>query len=198
MATSAFPGGTQKFIPGWSRGRSVFPLGHMGLTVALGRMVLHQKSKVLDYRVLLLGSMLPDFIDKPIGLALTIEGRNVAHTLLFAVTLTLGLTLLLLSRRLGPAGSQRLTLLWPLSLGVWTHLLLDRMWEMPHTVLWPFLGWGFPHATLDLQALLLSLYDPYVLSGELLGLSTLLLIFWRHKVYRRENLRLFLRKGSLG
>ena len=95
----------------------------------------------IDYRFILLGSLLPDFIDKPLALWILLEvvnqsSRNFGHTFIFSIgLLAIGLVLLELIR------SNRPLLLSLASLG---HLLLDAMWHSPSVLLWPFSGWSFP------------------------------------------------------
>jgi len=96
-------------------------------------------SGYLDIRLLLIGSMLPDIIDKPLGLLFLRDslssGRIYAHTLLFFVLIiAVGLLLYWLRRSI-----------WMLILatGTLTHLLLDEMWTAPKTLFWPLLGLEF-------------------------------------------------------
>ncbi|MCJ2519837.1 MAG: metal-dependent hydrolase [Candidatus Thermoplasmatota archaeon] len=179
----------------------MFPIGHMGLTAALGEFLTRRRviSQQLDYRILLLGSMLPDVIDKPLGILLGIEGRNVAHSLLFSVSLTLFLILPLVVQNIYPSRiARRLTNPLPiLTIGLWTHLLLDRIWQQPSIILWPFLGVGFEQATFDLFELIVGLLDPYVLGGEVLGLGVMLLLALRYRLYKRSKFLRLLRSGLL-
>ncbi|MEE9236673.1 MAG: metal-dependent hydrolase [Thermoplasmata archaeon] len=180
---------------------ALFPIGHMGLTAALGEFLTRRRliSQQLDYRILLLGSMLPDVIDKPLGILLGIEGRNVAHSLLFSVSLTLFLVLPLVVQNIYPSRvARRLTNPLPiLTIGLWTHLLLDRIWQQPSIILWPFLGVGFEQATFDLFELIAGLLDPYVLGGEVLGLGVMLLLALRYRLYKRSKFLRLLRSGLL-
>jgi len=94
----------------------------------------------IDYRLALLGSMLPDIIDKPMGhyfLADTFNnGRIFAHTLLFfLLLLSIGLY------RLWRGGRTGFIILALCSGG---HLILDEMWRIPQTLFWPLHGWAFP------------------------------------------------------
>ncbi len=171
----------------------MFPLGHMGLTVGLGFLLTRRGwlAPPADYRVLLVGSLLPDFVDKPLALALGIDGRNVAHSLLVVALLTL----VLVGPRLGQSRSavpvaRRLALPLPLlTLGLWTHLLLDRMWHSTHALFWPFQGVAFPAGGLGLPGLLAGLGDPYVVAGEVVGLGVLALLFVASRRYGWSNLQ---------
>jgi len=93
----------------------------------------------IDYHFILLGSMFPDIVDKPLGMLifanLIANGRVYTHTLL--VNLMLVLIGIYLLRRKGP---NFLTF----SLSSCFHLILDEMWLDVQTLLWPLYGWGFP------------------------------------------------------
>lgn len=126
-------------------------LGHIGCALAatqtgdavyrktVGR-GLDAAAKLLDYRLLVIGAILPDIIDKPLSLLVLPEvldtTRLIAHTLLFPL-------LLFLVWRLD--SGRRLSFLLPLAIGSGLHLLLDGMFTMPTTLLWPFMGWNFIH-----------------------------------------------------
>jgi len=89
----------------------------------------------IDYRLIVIGSMLPDIIDKPLGywIVPSLEnGRTFCHTLIFFLVLvTIGTWL---HRRGGR------TAFMFLAFGSGIHLALDQMWYEPETLLWPFLG----------------------------------------------------------
>ncbi len=175
----------------------MFPLGHLGLTLALVLVARRGFADFrVDYRLLLVGALLPDLIDKPLSLVLGVAGRNVAHTLLF--TLILSFFLLLRSR---PTLRSRKALwvapLLAFAIGSGTHLLLDRMWALPEILLWPFLGLAFPLDPFDPLSLLEGYQDPYVLIGDVVGAAVLGYVVWRHRLYRWGNFLRFLRRGRL-
>ncbi|MGB4653726.1 metal-dependent hydrolase [Methanothrix sp.] len=144
---------------------------HVGLALATARL-----SSRLDLMFLALGSMLPDILDKPLGLLVfgsANMGRTFAHTLLFLIILAA------ISFHLQDIKMASLT--W----GVLVHLILDSMWSSPIILLWPLLG-GFPSApymdTLSyLQMLLTGLEDPGILIPELLGLGYLLILIYQKR-----------------
>ena len=122
-------------------------LAHMGITLAaavglektLARRG-YKISKMLDYRLVLVGSMLPDIIDKPLGGLVLRDslgnGRIYCHTLVFLLLL-LGLGLFFWYRYRWPGGLV-------LTGGSLVHCTLDGMWLFPGTFLWPAYGWSFP------------------------------------------------------
>ncbi|MDD1728886.1 MAG: metal-dependent hydrolase [Methanospirillum sp.] len=83
--------------------------------------------------VCMLGSILPDLIDKPLGFLIFPsigDGRLVAHSLIGLIVIMLIAAALIRSMLL-PA---------VLCVGVLIHQLLDEMWNMPVNWLYPFLG----------------------------------------------------------
>ncbi|HEY91738.1 MAG TPA: metal-dependent hydrolase [Dehalococcoidia bacterium] len=148
----------------------------------------------LDIRFLLVGSMLPDIIDKPVGHLLFREtfssGRIFSHSLLFNVLVAL--PGLYLYRR------YRKNWLAALAAGSVIHLLLDQMWQAPRTLFWPFQGLAFDRADVTgwfdnlLQAMV---REPAVFVPELIGIAVLLL--FGIVLLRRKMLLTFLRHGQL-
>ncbi|WP_243685122.1 metal-dependent hydrolase [Methanosarcina barkeri] len=70
--------------------------GHIGITLGIFFVfsyIAPQLKTIIDKRYLVIGALLPDLIDKPLGLivfASTISnGRMISHTLLFSITLFL-------------------------------------------------------------------------------------------------------------
>ena len=146
----------------------------------------------LDYRLLLVGSMLPDIIDKPLGMWLLREslsnGRIFGHTLFFAGLLAVvGLYLYLRRRRVGALC---------LALGTVAHLILDEMWLTPSTLFWPLRGLSFEQMDIEgwLPGILNSLVtEPTVYVPEIIGVILLALFFGRIICYGK--LTNFLRNG---
>ena len=82
--------------------------------------------------------------------------------------------------------------------GVATHLLVDRIWEMPWVVLYPAYGWGFHAASLDAERWIETLlHDPLVQAGEIVGALILIVFVWRKGLGSWTALRAFLRHGIL-
>jgi hypothetical protein len=169
----------------------MFPLGHLGIgTFAAARRV---SRNGLPW--FLLGTLLPDLIDKPLYYALrlalghpawiVVGTRTFGHTLLFVLLL-----FAVLPRRIGAA----------LSLGMLTHLSLDVLGDfvgplvpwldqhlsspnMLHAIFFPLLGLRFPvmpfKNALEHAA---TLGNPWILTGELVG-AALLVWQWRSGVF---------------
>jgi membrane-bound metal-dependent hydrolase YbcI (DUF457 family) len=110
---------------------------HVGGTVAAIRYAFRDDR--MDLRLLIVGAVLPDVIDTPVGLAAygTFGGvRLFAHTIVFS---SLVMAVVVLATRRGRPRKRWM----PLAVGVLTHLVLDAMWADPETLWWPFLGLDF-------------------------------------------------------
>ncbi|MDP2675952.1 MAG: metal-dependent hydrolase [Dehalococcoidia bacterium] len=179
----------------------MFLFGHAGLTWG-GVLAAEEVSRRLpglgrrtriDYRFVILGSMLPDIIDKPLGIY--ILGEGLSNGRIFAHSL-LSVLLLLLVSLVARAGLRPALAFTALGAGV--HLLQDRMWEEPHTLLWPLLGWRFERVDVSgwsghmLEQLF---WDPYTYVSEAAG-ATLVVIFLAVLI-RRGGLHDFILAGRM-
>jgi inner membrane protein len=185
--------------------------GHIGITLGAATLAAHSVSgrktdgtikaswfaslaRYMDIRLLIIGSMLPDIIDKPLGLYIFKDtfnnGRIFAHTLLFLILITATGYILYKSRRH--------TWLLTIAAGSLIHLALDKMWEVPQTLFWPVLGFSFPQVELEsyiqklFQALLSS---PYIYISEAIGLAVFIW-FGIWLIYRKKVLA-FIRHGKI-
>ncbi len=131
----------------------------------------------IDIRLLLIASLLPDIIDKPIGQLLFKEtfsnGRIFCHTLLFLILLTsIGIYL---QRKYGKN--------WflVLAFGSFTHLIFDQIWQDPKTLFWPLFGFAFEKMELDMWIggiFYNLLNEPSVYVPEIAGGLVLALYAW--------------------
>lgn len=150
---------------------------------------------LIDYRMVLLGSLLPDIIDKPVWFLVsrltgdtTLSGRGYAHTLLFSLILCLsGLVLI----------RYKQSWLLIVSLSSFMHLILDQIWDSPVVLLWPLLGPLPERATVGwfpnlIQGLFLH---PSVYIPEIIGL--LIVLFFVCRLVIRKSLPGFLKDGAI-
>jgi membrane-bound metal-dependent hydrolase YbcI (DUF457 family) len=151
-------------------------------------------TRYVDIRVLVVGSLLPDIIDKPLGhffLRDTLNnGRIYAHTLLF----------LLLIVAAGLFVYKRYHRMWLLTLaaGTLTHLILDGMWNAPATLLWPLMGSTF--GKVEMESWVSSIFqalisDPLTLAFEVIGLA-IVLWFGVTLIYSKK-VGVFIRSGKV-
>lgn len=126
--------------------------GHIGVTLGILFLLSYIEPRlktIIDPRYLVVGALLPDLIDKPLGMivfASTISnGRMISHTLVFSFILFL-IGLYLYDKR----GDIRII---SLASGSFFHLIEDQMWNTPKTLFWPLFGWSFPKYSIDYTGL---------------------------------------------
>lgn len=197
----------------------MFPIGHAGLAAGAAWLIAIVISKNrtnspiqpkpeyisdnlttignIDYRLVILGSLLPDIVDKPLWFlsqgGLFPSGRSYAHTFLFSLILLIGGLILLKFRK-----SWLLTV----SLSSFSHLILDEMWQTPATLWWPFAG-EFLRVT-DTTGWFAGMIQPLitrpghytlVLLGEALGFIFILILTFR--VIRAKGVVSFIKTGFI-
>jgi hypothetical protein len=164
----------------------VYALGELGIGLGLAWLVSYRNRSAVDFRLVLLGSILPDLIDKPLGALLHLDARLWAHSLLFLAGILL-LSLLPALRGLRWVG-----------FGDAVHLLVDLIWQQPQVMLWPLLGLAFPAGEQSFGGYLqILLTDPYVQFGEIVGGAILIATAWHYRLYAWPVLKRFLKDGRL-
>ena len=150
--------------------------------------------KSIDWRLVILGSMLPDIIDKPLGTVILADtfsnGRIFAHTLLFS------LILLLIGLYLYKQGRTGMLVVALCSMG---HLILDSMWRHTSTLFWPLQGWEFPKY--DLSDGVVSIWiealqtNPVTFIPEIMGaiITASLLVY----LLKHRNILNFIKTGRI-
>ena len=162
----------------------MFLLGHLGI----GLKTASPFHRDLPLKPLLLGTLLPDLIDKPLyyGLAWA-TGRRGFELGLISGTRTFGHTLLFTISLAALASARRSKMIAALALGSATHLLLDvvsdvftRTTDYSLKILaWPLLGWRFPGYMYEgLGEHLGHFRQPFFLYAELIG-AIILIAEWR-------------------
>ncbi len=159
-------------------------LWHVAGSVAIFRYVFRDPK--VDLRLLAVGAILANLIDKPLALVTSMPPRSVGHSLLLPI---LGMAVALVFTR---RGRQRR--LWmAVVIGLFLHLVLDGMWFEPETLLWPALG---PFAAYD-GPVLPDLRDPWAWAMEAIGLVYLLYLARQSGLSDRLRRRELLRRGRL-
>ena len=138
------------------------------------------RSPALDYRLVMLGAVLP------VGEVL-LGGPRLAHTLLFAVVL---LCVVMLATRRRRLLRRRLI---SLPIGILMHLVLDGVWALADVFWWPAFGWGFPDGPLP------ELDRPLgvIVLLDLIGIAALAWCWRAFGFGDRRRLDGFLRTGHL-
>lgn len=173
------------------------PPGHIAVTWAVSHLLQRSNPQLsqLDYRLLALSAMLPDFIDKPLAIWVfpdSHSSQNVTHSLLFN-GLLLVLSLLIWQKAL------------PYTIAFNAHILADKMWYHTETFWWPLYGWDIfwqykfmntPTAMLQVYLDIIVTY-PHVWLTELVALGVLSWFVYQYRWYRWRNLRQFIKTGRL-
>lgn len=167
---------------------------HLGMTALVVFVTLGRRR--IDFRVVLLGSILPDIIDKPIGRIFFAEelqnSRLIGHALIFWVIVLLGIQLFL------RGDTARRWFILPIA--AMLHLGLDAMWNQPITLLWPLFGLEFPKDPVaDYWWEVLTRIFEHPVEGlkELMGISALVYMGWAYELFQAGNFKRFLRTGRL-
>jgi membrane-bound metal-dependent hydrolase YbcI (DUF457 family) len=178
----------------------MFIFGHLGV----GSKMVYPWRAQLPRAALLLGTVLPDLIDKPLYYGLVaLVGREAAGQSLISGSRTFGHTLLLLLLVVLFAFLRKSWALAALAAGMATHHLIDLVgdpvqlsmgWVQPgpgpdgfHALLWPLLGRGFPTSTTTIVGHGMKIINPWVVGGEIVGVCILLWDYRRR--WRRDNPR---------
>ena len=177
------------------RGRKVKPIPSPVLSLSSTNSDLPADSRKwqVDYRFILLGSMFPDIVDKPLGMLIfagsIANGRVYTHTLIVNITLVLiGIYLI---KRKKPN-------FFLFSISSCFHLVLDEMWLTPKTLFWPFFGWGFPRENLSCwwENIFQALFtNPWVYVPEIIG--ALIITVFGLILIKRRMLGKFLSQGII-
>ena len=167
---------------------------HLGMTAAIVFVTLGRRR--IDYRVVLLGAVLPDLLDKPVGRVFFQDifesSRIFGHTLAFVLLSMLFVQLFL------RGNTARRWFVLPIA--VLIHLALDAMWDQPVTLFWPLFGTEFPKDPVGnywLEVLLRPFEHPLEAVKEVAGLVVLAYLARAFDLFRRERLRAFIRTGAL-
>lgn len=97
------------------------------------------RDPALDYRLVMVGAIVPDVVDAPLG------GARLAHS----VTASIGLLAVVMVATIGRRGLRRHLLALPI--GTFLHLALDGVFATTAVFWWPFTG-GDPSARLPSMA----------------------------------------------
>ncbi|MET0832106.1 MAG: metal-dependent hydrolase [Acidimicrobiia bacterium] len=166
---------------------------HAGATIAITRATFRDPR--MDLRFLVLGALLADVVDTPVGLALfdrfhTV--RLVTHTLL--VSAVVMVAVVMRTRRGRPRKRWML-----IAIGMLLHLILDAMWQDQETLWWPFLGVGFtPSGAASARDYVVSvLTDPRVWLMEAIGLAYLVVLAGRARLLDPVVRSRFLATGTV-
>ena len=168
---------------------------HVGGTIAIFRYVFRDPK--VDLRFLALGALLPDLIDKPLGTILfpalfNNNSQAIGHSLFFSIIL---MSIVLLATRRGRVRRRWMAL----AIGSLIHLLLDAMWTVQQTFLWPAFGWDFPPGNPEYWSGLLGriFSDPGRIVLEVVGFGYLAYLYRQARLSDPDRRGELLRSGRV-
>ena len=167
---------------------------HAGASLWLFRWIFRDPK--VDVRYLLLGALLPDLVDLPVGTLLFPEKFSTGEIFFHSLTLaTIFMSVILLTTRRG----RRRRAFMAVGVGWLLHLLLDGLWTVPVVLFWPFFGWEIPMGATPFWPLAWerALSDPWRWVLEAIGLGYLVWLWIATGLNDPARRRSFLGTGRL-
>ena len=167
-------------------------LWHLGIATLIVYVTLGRRR--IDYRMILIGAVLPDIVDGLLGLLFFDgpAGRWIAHSVAAAIVVTVVIVLAF-------KGDVRQSL-FGLGVGWLLHLVADGMWQAPQTFLWPAFGSEFstsPREPYTWDLVLDPIAHLTTWGAELVGLAILAWFWVAFRLGEDDRFRLFLADGYL-
>jgi len=166
---------------------------YLGAACALAFFTLGKRR--IDFRLVMLGAVAPDFVDRALDGIWFHSGvgspRLVGHALVAPVLLALVIMTVLRG-----ATARRY---FVIPVGWLLHLALDGTWSHPITFFWPLFVRKFPplpHPSW-LTTILHPAAHPGLFAKEIAGMALLVYLGAAYGLGRRKNLAVFLRTGYL-
>ena len=162
-------------------GNKIYPIFHAALPLIFTEVPQIKKLKINRFS-LLIGSLLPDIVDKPLFLLGLGNGRFLSHNLLF---ITISFLIVYFSSKRNKAIS------FPFLAGLIFHLILD----IPHVPLfYPLVSYEFHFVEEPLLYWIRQLWtNPFVLITEIIGLLFIIFILIKNKLYHIKEISDYLR-----
>ncbi len=159
----------------------MFPIFHIALPLLIFEIPRIKERFKVNRFALLIGSIIPDIIGKPLLFLKLDSGRGFSHSLLFIVASFLFLFLV-------TKGNTVIT--FSFQFGVITHFILD----LPH------LPWLYPFVSYDYEIIddpiahwiKTMVEEPIVSVTEILGAFILIFIIYNNKLYRFKEITRYL------
>ena len=142
----------------------------------------------------MIGSILPDLIDKPIGAFLF---RSTFHnSRIFAHTLSFSAILLFIGAYLVYKRRKNNVLLLGICSSI--HLLLDSMWLYQSILFWPYFGFKFPvrpEGNWVNSDIIRLISDPSYYLSEIIGF--LIIAYYFIRLVKNKQIKAFISHGKL-
>ncbi len=161
-----------------------FLIFHVAVPLSIFEIPLIKRKFEFNRFALIIGSLLPDIVDKSLLLINFGYGRGFSHTILFVLISFVILHLIV---------KRRTNISYPFLLGLIFHLILDLP-EVP--LFYPFIAYEFIVVEEPIGLWLYKLFnDPRVYLTEIVGILILVFILINNRLYTRKELVLFLKQN---
>jgi len=167
---------------------------HLGATLWLFRWVFRDPK--VDVRFLLVGAILPDLVDLPVGTLILADRYSTGELWLHSLLVpTIYMSIVLLATRRG----RRRRAWMAVGIGWLLHLLLDGMWTSRDLFLWPFFGVEIPSGEAPFWPMAWdrAMSDPWRWAKEAVGLGYLAWLWFAMGLPDRDRRRAVLQTGRL-
>ena len=163
----------------------MFPIFHVAIPLILFELPLVKKRFEFNRFALIIGSLLPDIIDKFLLFLKLGSGRGISHTILFVLISSIILHFITKGRK---------SISIPFFVGMVIHLILDLP-EVP--LFYPFIMYEFIMIDDPFGQWLFTLFnEPVVYLTEIIGILILIFIVINNKLYSFSRITTFLVKNS--
>ena len=167
---------------------------HLGATLWLFRWVFRDPK--VDVRFLLVGAILPDLVDLPVGTLILADRYSTGELWLHSLLVpTIYMSIVLLATRRG----RRRRAWMAVGIGWLLHLLLDGMWTSRDLFLWPFFGVEIPSGETPFWPMAWdrAMSDSWRWAKEAVGLGYLAWLWFAMGLPDRDRRRAVLQTGRL-
>lgn len=166
---------------------------HVGATLFLFRWIFRDPK--VDVRFLVLGALLPDLIDLPLGTLFLADSLSTGEAWMHSlIAPSMVAVVILLATRRG----RRRRAWMALAVGMFFHLLLDGMWTKTEVFLWPMFG-EIPAGPSPYWADVWSraFSDPWRWAREVVGVIYLASVWVQSGLGDADRRHTFLKTGRL-
>jgi len=164
----------------------LFPIFHVAVPLIIFELPLIKKKYKFNRFALIIGSLLPDIIDKFLLFLKLGSGRGISHTILFVLISSIILHFI-------TKGRKAISL--PFFVGMVIHLILDLP-EVP--LFYPFIMYDFIIIDDPIGLWLYSLFNnPIVYLTEITGVLIFIFILINNKLYNIKEIVNYLKNNDL-
>ena len=162
----------------------MFPIFHVAVPLIIFELPLIKKKFEFNRFALIIGSLLPDIIDKFLLFLNLGSGRGISHTILFVLISSIILHFITKGRK---------SMSIPFFVGMVIHLILDLP-EVP--LFYPFIMYEFIMIEDPFGLWLYTLFNnPVVYLTEITGILIIIFILINNKLYSRKEITNYLKRN---